>query len=225
MNQNKLNPNNSSCMQMLLDLYSISNKNNDIETLDLCEKLLKKLNNNYSLQKQVDDKFNSHKYNDENMTFSKLENFRNLKIINNLSPNSTKILFLIIQTVSQDNLIEIRIDTFVDILKMSKPTVTKCLLELVESGVISKVQNRNKTQGTIYMLNPKIASAGKHTPSKIYKEITEETFQSKFEQLNKNNYSIISSKGYISFNESENKYLSFNSLNKIYDDDLPEWAT
>lgn len=214
MSQNNLNPNNSSSIQMLLDLYSISNKNNDIETLGLCEKLLDKLNNNYSLQKQVDDKFNSHKYNEKNITFSKLENFSNLKVINNLSPNSVKILFLIIQTVSQDNLIEIRISTFMDILKMSKPTITKCLSELVESGAISKLQNRNKTQGTIYMLNPKIASVGKHLHNKIYEEITQGSSLTKFEKLNKNNYSIISSKGYISINESENKYLNFNSLEK-----------
>lgn len=148
---------------MLLDLHSISNQNTDIETLELCDKLLARLNDSYSLQKQVDEKFNSHKYNDKNMTFSKLENFRNLKIINNLSANAIKILFLIIQTVSQNNLIEIRISTFMDVLNMSKPTLNKCLLELVESGAISKIQNRNKSQGTIYMLNPQIALSGCYT--------------------------------------------------------------
>jgi predicted transcriptional regulator len=161
------------------------------------------------------------------MTFSKLENFRNLKIINNLSANATKVLFLIIQTISQDNLIEIRILTFASILNMSKPTLIKSLNELVDCGIISKMQSRTKTSGTIYMLNPVIASAGKHTHKTIYKKITQKAFLSKFEELNKNDYCVISSKGFISINENENQYLCFNSLSNTLvnnsnesDDDL-----
>lgn len=212
MSQNDLNPNNSSIIQILLDLHAISSQSNDIEILELCAKLKTKLDDRYLLQKQVDEKFNGRKYNEKNITFSKLENFKNLKIINNLSANAMKILFLIIQVVSQDNLIEIRIATFSDVLNMSKPTIKKCLLELEESGVVSKIQNRNKTQGTIYMLNPKIAFSGKKKHSKIFKEITHQSSLSKFEKLNKNNYNIVSSKGFVSVNENENKYLTFNSL-------------
>lgn len=212
---NNLNPNNSSIVQILLDLYSISNKNNDLETLGLCDKLLSKLKHDSSLQKQVDDKFNSHKYNDRNMTFSKLENFRNLKIINNLSPNATKILFLIIQTVSQDNLIEIRLSSFMDVLSMSKPTLIKGLTELSDTGAISKIQNKSKIQGSIYMLNPKIASAGKQAHKGFYRQNTPVSSIKSFEELNKNNYQIISSKGLITINENENKYYTFNSLEEL----------
>lgn len=176
------------------------------------------------MQEQVDNKFKSHNYNEKKVTFSKLENFKNLKFINNLSANSVKILFLIIQTVSQDNLIEIKISTFMDVLKMSKPTVTKCLSELVESGAISRIQNRNKAHGTIYMLNPKIASVGKHTHNETYKKIAKESALAAFEKLNKNNYCITCSKGYVPINESENKYMCFNSLDEVYDDDLPDFS-
>lgn len=223
-NSSSLNPNNSSLVQILLDLHSVTSLNNDIETLELCEKLLAKLDNRFSLQDQVDQKFNAHKYNDQKLKYSKLENFKSLKFINNLSANSVKILFLIIQTVSQDNLIEIKIDTFMDVLKMSKPTVTKCLSELVESGSVSKIENRNKAHGTIYMLNPKIASVGKHTHNKIYEKVAQESALAKFEELNNNHYSITHSKGIVPINKDENKYMTYNSLEKIYDEDLPEWA-
>lgn len=224
MGSNSLNPNNSSVIQMLLDLHSVAIQNSDNETLDLCQKLLSRLENRFSIQEQVDNKFKSHYYNEKKITFSKLENFKNLKFINNLSANSVKILFLIIQTVSQDNLIEIKISTFMEVLKMSKPTVTKCLSELVESGAIAKMQNRNKTLGTIYMLNPKIASAGKHKHSKIFKKKAKESALAAFERLNKSNYSITSSKGQVEIDKNENKYMTFNSLDEVYDDDLPDFS-
>lgn len=215
MSHNSLNPYNSSIIQILLDLRTIANIDNEAEILELCNTLLSKLDNRVTLQKQVDDKFKSHYYNEKDITFSKVENFKKLKFVNKLSANSVKMLFLIIQTVSQDNLIELRISTLVDILKISKPTAVKCLSELVECGAVSAIQNNNRTQGTIYMLNPTIAFSGKYKQSDIFKKITQESSLSTFEELNKNSYRIITSKGVVPINKDENKYLSFNSLNKL----------
>lgn len=36
-----------------------------------------------------------------------------------------------------------------------------------------------------------------------------------FQELNQNNYQIISSRGFISINENENKYFTFNSLEEL----------
>lgn len=222
-NKNKLNPNNSSLTQMLLDLQTVACLENEHGISALCSKLLEELKNKNSLQKKVDDKFNAHKYNQKNITYSKLENFKNLKFVNNLSSNSVKLLFLIIQTASQDNLIEIRVSVLMEVLKLSKPTVIKCLSELVDVGAISVMRKKNKLQGTIYMLNPKIASVGKHTHSKIYKTIAQESSMSTFEKLNSyDDYNIISSSGYIPINKDENKYLTYNTLDKMYDEDLSD---
>ncbi len=211
----KANEHNSSLIQILLDLANISSINeqdNNIHKQTL--ELLDSLKQNYTITKKTDDIFNSHQYNDKKIHFAKLENFNRLQILDELTAPAIKILMFIIQVSSQDNLISLKINDITKILNISKPTIIKAIQELIDNGCISIFKNRTKEYGTIYMLNPEIATTGKRTHKGLFKKITLQTHLDNFEDLNECIYNVITSKTIFDVNNNINdqKYLCFNSV-------------
>lgn len=221
MNEENQNPNNSSTIQVLLDLLKTSTKNKDMN-LGLIEKTseLLELLQKQKYQKVVndtDDIFNSHKYNESKMYFAKLNNFDKQQIIANLSPNATKILVFFICVMSQQNKVSINSNSedILEIIGCSRKTLDKGLKELESAKcIVPYRQDKKNAIGTIYMLNPLIATATKdlhiQTLVKEFSDI-QSADSSAFSTINKIKYTIVKGK----YVDKTNKTIQYNYVTKI----------
>lgn len=189
MRQKKKNPNNSSIVQILLDAENIVIQENNPALQGLLAditKLRTTFEQYNSLTSKVDNMFDIHKYPDKSLTFVKLQNFKSNQVIKNLSSNAVKLLFFMIQVMSNSNVIEIKQDVVKQIINLSKPTIVKCLEELELAGCITRVKNRSKSHGSIYVVNPEIARIGNQkTVDADYKKITSQTELDCFADISK----------------------------------------
>lgn len=208
------NQENSSLKQILIDLEKIlvqSNTSNSINVLNALQTLKNELNNNAQYISQTDTIFNRHHYNEKKLHFTKLRNYKSLQIVSNLSANSVKVLFYMIQLMSQNNLVAVKVKITSKELHQSLNTFRKSLEELEQNGCIVKVlEGKKDGTGTIYMINPEIANTSKYvgTTEENFKKITSDTQLNNFLLLNNCKSNVISSKTFvddtaISYNFSE----------------------
>ncbi len=195
---NNRNKNNSSLKQMLLDLEKVlvSDKSkNSIEILKELKTLTKLLEQNETYISKTDKIFNSHRYNDRNIHFTKFKNYKRLQIIKKLSNSTVKVLMYMIQVMSQENLVGIKVKETNKELNMSLNTFRKSIDELETNGCITLLFTGKKDGiGSIYMLNPEIANNSKYDLSEDFKKITSEQQQMNFRLLNDCYSNVITSK-------------------------------
>lgn len=152
---NEKNPNCLAVKQMALDMLW-GDFPSDLQLKDLPEYIESHL----SQAKKVDEKFNSHQYPDDKLVFSKKN--ETIPLASLLTVYELSIIELMMELSGVENLVELSIQ---DIMNYSgvhnKNTITKSLKRLIDDGFIAIMFNRNKTHGTVYMLNPNINTIGR----------------------------------------------------------------
>lgn len=147
------NPNNpicSSCLQALLDLQQVGLINQD--TIDY-------VFSHKSELRKADDVYDKRQYPDGRTSFCKLD--RDIQLSYFLTGNACKILYALIQNMRVGNLIEMSITDGMLATGLSKNAVNNALQELVDNGCLVVRLKRNKTRGTVYMVNPYLCIVGK----------------------------------------------------------------
>lgn len=175
--QRSNNPNNPSCspiIQCLLDMQQVG------FPLEPIEQLLESINNNNNKLQKAEQIFKEHQYPDNRTTF--FQGNRDIELTCFLSSNELKILYLMIQVMRKGNLVELSISDIKEYLNIADKTATKALNELKNKGCIAVQFNRNKTRGTVYMINPTIAIVGnvkKNDLQAIFWNLTGSKFDNK----------------------------------------------
>lgn len=207
MNNNSQNEHNSSIKQALLDLEKVSIANTGPEATQLLKAVkttLKILDKQSKLLKEADNIFNQHRYNDKRLHFTKINNFKKNQIVFNLADRECKVLLYMIGFMSQQNMVAIKQDELAKELRTGKREISSSLKGLVNKGCITKVFTDKKNGiGTVYMINPEIASVGKHDNCYLFQEITPSAQIDKFLATNKCTYGVTFSETH--FNVSNNR--------------------
>lgn len=176
MSNNNPNEQNSSIKQALLDLEKVATVSNSTEATKLLKavktvlKVLEKTNKELL---EADKIFHQHRYNDKKLHFTKLGNFKKSQVVFNLTDKECKILLFMLGIMSQQNMIAIKQNELVKDLRSSKRDISSALKGLEKKGCITKVfTDRKSGLGSIYMVNPEIASVGNHNCNSLFQKIT-----------------------------------------------------
>lgn len=209
---NPNNPNNSPIVQALLDMKANSFPKAEIDSL-----LLFYENSPISAE-EADKEFNQHQYPDDNLTFCKAT--RELEYCRYLSSDAVKVLNVLIQNMNTQNNIEMSISDIKLTGNLPDKRATKALHELRENGCIAVRLNRNKIHGTIYMVNPKIATVGKviskSSLEHIFWRFADEDAHTVWKQNNKvKTYTRGYDKQSYHNDNDEMNYVRFNKINDI----------
>lgn len=198
MGKSKNNQYSSSTLQALLDIEKsiiLANDNNLNNLLMNVVSARKEYEKNRKLMKSADDIFDSHRYPDKSVTFCKLANFNKNQIILNLSDGACKLLMFFIQVMSNDNCLEVNQSGLSNLFHITRKTLSKLIKELEEAGCISKIVNRSKLRGNIYIINSEISRVGNNRKADmLYNKITSQDDLDCFSDLSKPNYEVIKSK-------------------------------
>lgn len=174
MNRTNRNEQNSSTKQALLDMEKVATVSPDDgadKFLKAVKSLLKLADKQPKLLREADKIFNQHRYNERNLHFTKIQNYKKQQIIFNLTAKECQLLLYMLTFMSQANTISIKQGELAKDLKSSKRDVGSTLKSLEQRGCITKLQ-QSKEFGTIYMVNPEIASVGKHDNHGLFQKIT-----------------------------------------------------
>lgn len=176
MNRNENNEKNSSVLQALRDLEKVLTVSTDADATKVLKPLKTVINHLLKKQKfltETDNIFNQHRYNDKKLHFVKLENHKKNQIIFDLTERESKILLFMFLFMSQQNMVAIKQKELAKNFKVSNRDIGISLKSLETKGVITKVYtDRKGGTGTVYMVNPAIASVGKHDCCQLYEKIT-----------------------------------------------------
>lgn len=176
MDRTNQNEQNSSIKQALLDLEKVSAVSPDAEAtkvLKAVKTLLRAIDKQPKLLREADKIFNQHRYNDKKVHFTKMQNFKKNQIIFSLTDRECKILLYMLGFMSQQNMVAIKQAELAKELRTAKRDINVSLKELEKKGCITKVFTDKKSGvGTIYMVNPEIASVGKHDNHGLFQKIT-----------------------------------------------------
>ena len=213
---NKKNPDNSSVLQCLLDIEKvakISDSPNAPDVLKALAELRKALTKD--IIAKADETYEAHRYNNAKITFAKTANFKENQAETKLSANACKILLHGIQLMSQDNCFLINQENLTKILNMAKKTVNDGIRELVEKGCMTKIctLKQQKPSGTVYMINPEIASVGNHDSTGFYERMTPDQQLDTFEDISFCKYGVIRSTVQL-----DNRTISFNHEDIVTDE-------
>lgn len=213
---NKQNPNNSSVIQCLLDIEKAA-KTSDNSSAPYIQKAAMDLRK--MLTKDIiaesDKIYNAHRHNSSKITFAKMANFKTNQAISRLSDRACKILMYGIQIMSRDNCFLIYQDNLTKTLNMSIKTVNRGIKELVENGCMTKIctLQRKKPSGTVYMINPEIASIGSHNNIDFYEKMTPDEQLDNFDVTSYCAYDVIHATIPLA-----NRTISFNYENIVTDE-------
>lgn len=176
MNRNEANERNSSVLQALRDLEKVLTVSPDAEATKVLKPLKTVINHLLKKQKfltESDNIFNQHRYNDKKLHFVKLGNYKKNQVIFNLTDSECRVFLYMITFMSQENMIAIKQKSLAKDLSKSLRYVNTTLKGLEDKGVITKVYaDRKGGTGTVYMVNPAIASVGKHDCCPLFEKIT-----------------------------------------------------
>lgn len=155
---NKENPENSSVIQVLLDIRDAG----AYPALDI-NHIIRSLRADQDAFKQADKLFRSHLYPDHKLTFCKLE--CEVEIARFLSTNALAILTAMCQNMRHTNLIQLKHRDILTITSIkSLRSVGPALKELADCGCIAtKIQGTTR-RATVYMVNPLVATVGSPAP-------------------------------------------------------------
>lgn len=176
MNKTNQNEQNSSIKQALLDLKRVAYESPDDgapKVTKAVNALLKVLEQNPKLLREADKVFNQRRYNEKKLNFTKVKNFKKSQIVFALTDRECRILLYMFGFMSQQNMVAIKQTEVAKELKTAKRDVNTALKELERKGCITKLfTDRKGGLGTIYMVNPEIASVGKHENNHLFQKIT-----------------------------------------------------
>lgn len=191
MNNHNPNEQNSSIKQALLDLEKVATVSNNPEATKLLKAVrttLKALEKTNKELLEADKIFHQHRYNDKKLHFTKLGNLKKNQVVFHLTDKESKVLLLMLGAMSQQNMIAIKQTELGKALHSSKRDISSALKGLERKGCITKVfSDRKSGLGTIYMVNPEIASVGNYNCNSLYQKITPESQLDEF--LSKTNSS------------------------------------
>ena len=213
---NKKNPDNSSVLQCLLDIEKaakISNAPNSPDVLKALADLRKALTKD--IIAKADGTYEAHRYKNASITFAKIANFKENQAISRLSDRAWKILTYGIQLMSQDNCFLLNQDNLTKILNMSIHPINSGIKELVEKGCMTKIctLKQRKPSGTVYMINPAIASVGNHDSTSFYEKMTPDVQLDNFGVISFCTYDVIHATVPL-----ENRTISFNYEDIVTDE-------
>lgn len=160
----KPNPENSSTLQALLDLQTAG-----FEVDGLIEAVKK----DKKARTKADELFDSHRYPDTALVYTKTSNFNECRARYGLKPKSVAVLDLLVNTANQSGLVSIPQEFICEILKADKRTVGSGIKELVENGFICVYRKSIQHQSPIYMINPMVSKTGKPATSLDMKRFLE----------------------------------------------------
>lgn len=152
--KNEKNPYCLAVKQMALDM--LVDFPPDLQLKDLPEYI----DSHLSEAMKVEERFNNHQYPEDTLVFSKKNETIPLAYL--LTVYELSIIELMMELSGVNNLVELSIQDIMDYSGVhNRSTITKSLKRLVDDGFIAVMFNRNKTHGTVYMLNPNINTIGK----------------------------------------------------------------
>lgn len=154
----KLNKENSSIKQALLDLKT---SGGDINAIDF---LLQEIEQNELLREDADKLFQSHQYPEHSLNWCKLQG--DIEFTRFLSPNAVVVLITMCQNMPTTNLIQVSCRDLIEITHISSPkAIQSAITELLDNGCITKMMKASGCRSAVYMVNPDIATVGKKIPS------------------------------------------------------------
>lgn len=176
MNRNSNNEHNSSVLQALLDLEKVLTVSPDAEATKVLKPLktvIKHLQTKQKFLTEADKIFNQHRYNDKKVHFTKMQNFKKCQVVVNLTERECKVLLYMIGVMSQQNMVGVKQTELVKELKSGKREIINALKGLEKKGVITKVfTDKKRGIGTVYMVNPEVASVGKQENHGLFQKVT-----------------------------------------------------
>lgn len=157
----------SSIKQTLLDMKSAGF---DSTALD---RLIDDFEHEPEKAKEAEKLYSSHEYPQHSIVFVKITN--RVGFFRFLSAKALTILNAMCCTMNTRNLIQITQDDLLNITNIgNKKTIGEALRELQEKGVIAIKIKGSTRRGTVYMVNPQIATCGADRPGleKIFWKLT-----------------------------------------------------
>ena len=151
------NPENKECSsikQVLLDMKSAGFNST------LINDLLDEYENEPEKTKDAEEIYSSHQYPSNAIVFFKVS--KEIEFFNILTAKAVVVLCAMYSTMNTGNLIQITQDDLMHITNLgNKKTIKEALLELQENGFITVRLKGNTRRGTVYMINPLVATCGK----------------------------------------------------------------
>jgi hypothetical protein len=150
----KRNDDNNSIVQALLDLQDAGLGSRSVSDL------IAYLAGNRTLKRQLQDKWDSHAYNDRTLTFAMI--YENPAIMC-LSDLAVKILWFLATTANQSGCIQVSTPVLSQICGYKRTKVTATMRELEDAGVITVVRPPTRHDAPVYMINPAVSLKGKRS--------------------------------------------------------------
>lgn len=190
------NPGNRECSsikQVLLDMKSAGFNPLLIDDL-LCE-----FEDEPVKAEEAERIYLSHQYPQHSIVFVKVS--KEIEFFNILTPKAVVVLDAMCSTMNTGNLIQITQDDLMNITNLgNKKTIKEALVELQENGFITIKLKGNTRRGTVYMVNPLVATCGKKKTD-LEKVFWKETGTNYDGPKRKTEYS----KPHVAWNENTNK--------------------
>lgn len=164
------NPENKECSsikQVLLDMKSAG-----FNPL-LIDDLLGEFEDEPGKAEEAERIYLSHQYPQRSIVFFKVSN--KIEFFKILSPKAVVVLNAMCSTMNTGNLIQITQDDLLNITNLgNKKTIREALIELQENGFVVVKLKGNTRRGTVYMINPLVATSGtkKTDLEKIFWKLT-----------------------------------------------------
>lgn len=151
------NPQNKECSsikQVLLDMKSAGFNST------LINDLLDEYENEPEKTKEAEEIYLSHQYPQKSIVFFKVS--KEIEFFNILTSKAVVVLSAMCSSMNTGNLIQITQDDLMHITNLgNKKTIKEALVELQENGfIVVKLQGSTR-RGTVYMINPLVATCGK----------------------------------------------------------------
>lgn len=157
------NPENRECSsikQVLLDMKSAG------FNPDLIKNLLDEFENEPEKAGEAERIFFSHRYPQHSIVFFKVSN--EIEFFKILSPKAVIVLNAMCSTMNTGNMIQITQEDLLHITNLgNKKTIKEALTELQSNGFIAIKLKGNTRRGTVYMVNPLVATCGTAKPELI----------------------------------------------------------
>lgn len=146
------NPNNSSVIQLLIDLEKFG-----FDTASLKHQIEKDPHR----LREVEDYFESHMYPDKALTWTRLTRYESFRALLELSDAALRLSILMIQIAAQSGLVSLSTRAISTQLHMSNRDVQKAISELISHAIIAIVRPAQGRKAAVWMINPDLATCGK----------------------------------------------------------------
>lgn len=180
--RNKLNPSSSPTIQAFLDVIKCAKEQSSQEDLQLFSKALKTLQEDAVLRSKADQIFNSHRYPDEYITYTKTALFDQCPERFRLPEKAQLMLGLLERIASQEGLVRISQVNLSEFLGWDRKTIRKALEDLQKYGFLAVYIQppKGSREPVTYMIDQRITRNGKepsHEEKKLFDENAVEDYE------------------------------------------------